>query len=213
MSGVEILKLGDFTNSVTIGGNSNAANDAANFNSARLTIDDSAAGSSHPLTFDAHTFDGTGSNHPSVNVIGGAGNDSIIGSPHNDTISGGLGADVLIGGGGSDTFVYRTAADSQPGAGAFDTITDFVSGTDRLDFSAISGISSIQGPVSAGTTINAHSIAWVVSNGQIIDIYANISNNGTMETAGGTGSHTPDMQIHLTNVTTLQVNSDFILHG
>ena len=107
VSNIEILKLGDFTNSVTLG---TLAADAMGDHT--LTVDDSAASSSHPLNLDASGFN-NGSHHPSVNVIGGAGNDIIVGSPNNDTINGGAGNDTLTGGGGNDTI--------DGGAGSSDT--------------------------------------------------------------------------------------------
>ena len=61
----------------------------------------------------------------------------------------------------NDTFAYRATSESQPGSGKFDTITDFTSLSDKFDFSAITGINVIQGSVSAGATINAHSVVWV----------------------------------------------------
>jgi Ca2+-binding RTX toxin-like protein len=48
---------------------------------------------------------------------------------------GGLGADDLTGGSGADQFVYAAAAESPLGAG--DTITDFKSGIDTLDLTAL----------------------------------------------------------------------------
>ena len=48
------------------------------------------------------------------------------------TISGGgSGGDQLSGGTGKDIFVYTDVGDSL--SAAFDTITDFTSGTDRID--------------------------------------------------------------------------------
>ncbi|MEM9128173.1 MAG: M10 family metallopeptidase C-terminal domain-containing protein [Pseudomonadota bacterium] len=54
-------------------------------------------------------------------VSGGAGQDTIIGTSADE---------VLIGGGGADTFLIKSGMGS-------DTITDFVLGEDRLDFSAL----------------------------------------------------------------------------
>ena len=79
------------------------------------------------------------------NVISGSGNDSILGDTlvnningggGNDTINGGGSADRLTGAVGADVFVYALTTDSGVGAGR-DVITDFVSGVDKLDFSAI----------------------------------------------------------------------------
>lgn len=62
---------------------------------------------------------------------GDAGNDSIAGGGGNDTLNGATGQDRLTGGTGADVFVF----DSWDGSNPFgDTITDFVSGTDRLAF-------------------------------------------------------------------------------
>jgi Ca2+-binding RTX toxin-like protein len=79
-------------------------------------------------------------------ITGGAGADTLTGAVGNDSLSGGLGADsitggfgvdVLTGGAGADIFVFgantgTTAATMVSSATATDTITDFVSGTDRL---------------------------------------------------------------------------------
>lgn len=79
-------------------------------------------------------------------VIGGAGDDTMVGSRYddsfdggagNDVIQGGRGYDVLTGGEGDDTFVF-TRQDVLSGRNyyGFDTITDFGAG-DRLDFSGL----------------------------------------------------------------------------
>jgi len=71
-------------------------------------------------------------------LTGSTGADTLIGGGGNDTISGLQGADVLTGGDGVDTFVFglNTAAVAQTsGATLTDTITDFVSGTDKLSIS------------------------------------------------------------------------------
>ena len=57
---------------------------------------------------------------------GGTGNDRLYGGQGADTLTGGPGDDRLAGGPGEDTFVFG------PGDGA-DTVTDFTSGTDRID--------------------------------------------------------------------------------
>jgi serralysin len=70
-------------------------------------------------------------------AVGGSGVDIIIGNASANVLVGGAGADQLTGGAGADAFCY--AATAQGG----DTITDFVSGTDRFEFNASSfGISS-----------------------------------------------------------------------
>ena len=69
---------------------------------------------------------------------GGAGNDTLIGGTlvdflvggtGNDNLDGREGDDSLLGGAGADTFTFS-------GVTGNDRILDFVSGTDRIDFSA-----------------------------------------------------------------------------
>ena len=55
-----------------------------------------------------------------------------------DTIIGGYGADKLTGGNGDDRFVYLSAADSS--AAQFDVISDFRSGSDRIDLTALGAL-------------------------------------------------------------------------
>jgi len=55
----------------------------------------------------------------------GSGTDVLDGGAGNDMLVGGLGADTLTGGTGADKFVYESVADSLPGAGNRDIITDF----------------------------------------------------------------------------------------
>ena len=62
--------------------------------------------------------------------------DDFAGGEGDDTIEGGTTDDTLTGGGGADTFVF----DRDSG---HDTITDFTAGTDRIDLSAFTDITSI----------------------------------------------------------------------
>ena len=71
-------------------------------------------------------------------LTGAAGPDVIIGGDGNDTITGLQGADTLTGGAGNDTFTIGTnsavvGTAQVSGATLLDTITDFVSGQDKLN--------------------------------------------------------------------------------
>jgi Ca2+-binding RTX toxin-like protein len=57
---------------------------------------------------------------------------TLTGGTGNDTLAGGLGNDILTGGAGNDTFVFNTVANASKNK---DIITDFVSGTDVIQFS------------------------------------------------------------------------------
>lgn len=67
-------------------------------------------------------------------LIGGAGNDSLSGDDGDDAIIGGLGRDALTGGAGADNFVFSQRDSLRTGA---DLITDFQTGVDHIDLSAI----------------------------------------------------------------------------
>ncbi len=73
-------------------------------------------------------------------LSGGYGNDTLDGGAGNDTLIGGLGQDTLSGGVGNDIFKYNALAElslgNQP---SFDRITDFSVG-DKIDLSAITGL-------------------------------------------------------------------------
>lgn len=66
-------------------------------------------------------------------LVGGIGNDSLNGRAGNDKFIGGGGDDTITGGSGADTFIFT----AMPGS---DTITDFTSGSDKLDLRAFVGI-------------------------------------------------------------------------
>jgi serralysin len=79
-----------------------------------------------------------------ANVLdGGGSNDTLSGGAGADRLLGGAGLDSLTGGADADTFVFTSVFDGR------DTITDFVSGVDRLEFDD-AGFSSLiaGGPVS-----------------------------------------------------------------
>jgi Ca2+-binding RTX toxin-like protein len=140
-------------------------------------------------------------------LYGGSGNDTIAGGNGVDIIVGGRGADTLTGNNSNDIFKFLSVRDSQPGTGNYDTVTDFTSG-DTFDFSSMNGITTITG-ATTGTTLDAHSIAWVVNAGdQTIDVYVNVTDD--TQTIGSIGSTAPSMQIHLTNIASLS-SGDFVV--
>ena len=69
-------------------------------------------------------------------LLGGAGNDALRGDGGADILNGGAGADRMTGGAGNDRFVFSAMEDFGTLA-LGDVITDFRSGQDKLDLSAI----------------------------------------------------------------------------
>ncbi len=84
-----------------------------------------------------------------------AGRDVLSGTPGDDVIFGGPGADTLTGGNGSDRFVYTSLRD------AGDIITDFQSGIDRLDLTALLQSLAI---VSAAPLTSGHVVCTAIGN-------------------------------------------------
>ncbi|MFZ1949737.1 MAG: M10 family metallopeptidase C-terminal domain-containing protein, partial [Pseudolabrys sp.] len=135
---------------------------------------------------------------------GGQGNDILIGNGGADTLNGGAGSDILIGGAGNDTFVFKSIADSPPGPGQFDVITDFTHNADHIDLSAIAGATNVQGQVGAASTVAANSISWFVDNAHNQTIlYVNTT---------AAANHV-DMEIHLTGTNINLAGSDILHHA
>jgi len=159
---VETLAAGSATASaisITLGANAFAA--GAGINTVTLAADTNATGSNlidASLALVADTLTLTGS----------AGIDDITGGGGADTITGGAGADNMTGGAGADTFVTGQAGASVNAAAVsqsslifgdgdtfnfsfgVDIITDFISGTDKLDV-ATAGVAATDGNGLAAT--------------------------------------------------------------
>ena len=135
-------------------------------------------------------------------ISGGSGADSLTGGSLVDTITAGLGADVITGGLGADsltgglgvdTFVYATVAQSN--GSNTDTITDFVTGTDKLqvtlDYSALTSALDINTTRAsagvAGTTLAQDALSG--QRGQFIydttasALYVNFNNDNLLTTS------------------------------
>lgn len=67
---------------------------------------------------------------------GDEGADTIRGDSGADVLYGGLGRDILSGGEGADRFIFA-AQDSKAGGGLRDVISDFTSGVDKIDLTAL----------------------------------------------------------------------------
>ena len=97
--------------------------------------------------------------------------DTITSGAGADTITGGAGADSITGGAGADVFTYTAV--SQSNSTATDVITDFTSGTDKmnvtLDYSAITAATTVNATVvttAAGITAVQNSLS--AERGQVI---------------------------------------------
>jgi Ca2+-binding RTX toxin-like protein len=147
-----------------------------------------------------------------VNLVGTSGNDIINGNGGNDTITGGLGADTLTGGSGRVTFAYNAISDSTPSS--HDTITDFSSSRDKIDFTNIAGINASHGvPTFEGKltgtgnlTLNAHSVAYIEAGGNT-EVLVNTSNTAEIVTSSNVSA--ANMEIVLVGIHLGLTSTDF----
>jgi Ca2+-binding RTX toxin-like protein len=136
-------------------------------------------------------------------LFGGDGNDILDGGAGNDTLDGGAGVDFLSGGADADVFAFGAAiAEIGLAAGSRDTITDFVSGTDRIDLSLIDANANVAGN-QAFTFVNG----GFTGLGQV----RFVNQNGVRTLEGNTtGNNNADFAILIGNVATV-LGTDIIL--
>jgi Ca2+-binding RTX toxin-like protein len=130
-------------------------------------------------------------------LISTAGNDILTGGNANDVLNGGLGNDILTGGPGNDVFVFSTTPNDLTN---LDTVTDFVSASDKLQFSkaVFSGMG-----VQIGDLSSAQFWSGNVTTAHDTDdrIVYNTSSGALLYDADGNGA-TAAIQIALIGTTT-----------
>ena len=160
---------------------------------------------------DAHLGDGAdgwfgASGHQQGAVFGGNGNDLLFGTSDADSLSGEAGddliegaggADSLAGGAGKDIFVYESVGDST--ADAFDTISGFESGIDRIDLTALAPSSvtlqaaggyTLLSAVTAAGTLAVHVTGTIALSDIVTSAVSQMSGTGAADLlrATSTGS-------------------------
>ena len=130
--------------------------------------------------------------------IGGDGDDTLDGGDGDDFLSGGLGSDVLTGGVGVDTFDFQSASDGP------DEITDFVSGTDKIQVSA----SGFGGGLIAGGTVSLVSGSDPTASDATGQFLFDTDDGRLLWDADGTGSGDAVLIATLSNIPSL-ATSDF----
>ena len=156
-----------------------------------------------------------------VNFTGGAGNDTITGDnaanqlnggAGNDTLIGGTCADRLTGGLGADTFVYAAINQSGVGAATRDVITDFVSGTDKLDFSGIDADARAAAPGNQAFSFNATAGAAFTGPAQLVFHYEGAGANEITVIQGNINNNlNPEFEVALLGHITFNPATDIIL--
>ena len=107
---------------------------------------------------------------------------------------GGSGVDTLTGGAGADTFVFATG-DSSAASGQHDRITDFTSGTDKIDVSGIDAIASTPGVIDAFNFLGTAAFNGVVG---VLDYFFDSARGVTVLQGDTNGDKVADFAIDLT---------------
>jgi Ca2+-binding RTX toxin-like protein len=206
-----------------------------------ITLD--ASGSTGTNTLSAATFATNG-----VSITGGSGADTITGSGQADVIVGGAGidtinatagADAITLGAGNDIVVYTLTAAVTLGnlsnIATLDTISDFVTGSDKLHFddaavtalakASSAQLTAIQNAVdglAAGSTLTqavaAAATALNVDNSAVTagSIYSFTFGGNTFVAvdstiANGTASATDTLLVQLTGITSVDLTNDITI--
>ncbi len=155
------------------------------------------------------------------NVIGGGGNDTLVGSGGANSLSGGDGndhldgrggKDILTGGEGADVFIFRNVAHSSPGVADRDVITDFTQGEDMIDLSIIDADTAAAGN-QAFTFLASVGAAFTGIAGELNFAFEDLEgtdNDKTIIAGDINGDQVADFSIELTGLIDLTA-VDFIL--
>ncbi|RYG87095.1 MAG: hypothetical protein EON59_08375 [Alphaproteobacteria bacterium] len=140
-----------------------------------------------------------------INARGG--NDTINGAGGNDTIIGGTSYDTLTGGTGNDTFAFASAAEIGDRPGARDVITDFTTGQDKIDLSAIDANSTLSGGQDF-TFIAANDGSFTGTAGELA-WHTEATTGRTLVQGDVNGDRIHDFELELSGIKSLKA-SDFI---
>ncbi|EPX75630.1 calcium-binding protein [Salipiger mucosus] len=139
-------------------------------------------------------------------LYGRAGDDVLDGQGGADALYGGMGADVMTGGPDDrrDRFIYFNAAESRPGAGSRDVITDFAPGEDRIEISRFDA-DTTQGFKQAFDFVGLNGLSGTAG-----ELGYRHENGDTVVEADMDGDGRPDFEIELAGVLSLAAD-DFLI--
>jgi Ca2+-binding RTX toxin-like protein len=134
------------------------------------------------LVFSGTTaFTGTGNALANL-LTGGSGADKLLGGAGDDVLTGGAGNDTLTGGTGADTIVLNSKT-------GFDTVTDFLGGTDKLQLSqSIFAVGN--GDTVIDNAVTKAGAGGFTSNAELVILTQNLSTVSAATAAAAIGSAT-----------------------
>jgi Ca2+-binding RTX toxin-like protein len=165
-----------------------------------------AAGVENLILTGTAAINGTG-NALNNTITGNTGNNILNGLAGNDILIGGLGNDNLTGGLGADTFVFNTTLNATNNR---DTITDFVSGTDKIELenSIMTGLGLTMGQLRSDQFRTGSGISTAGDSSDRV-IY-NTTTGGMFYDVDGVGGSAA-IQIALLGVNTLLTHQDIFI--
>jgi Ca2+-binding RTX toxin-like protein len=146
---------------------------------------------------------------------GMGGDDQIRGGLGNDTIEGGLGRDRMTGGDGADIFTLSNGDSPATDIAAYDTVTDFVSGVDRIDLSTIGRLGlpllGYAETTAASTSFGAAKSAAMaqMASGTVSVVFVASATDGWLFWNTDADLHTPEQVVRLTGLD----NTNRFAHG
>ena len=142
-----------------------------------------------------------------LSTLGNTNDVTITTDGGDDSITGGDGSDTLTGGNGDDTFTYTNAAESS--GSNIDVVTDFVSGTDQIDISAITGgagnyLGVFPNDAAANTALTAGGVseALLLVQGGVNQFIVDADDSGSI--------NANDLVVQLDDITELDGDTDIV---
>ncbi|MNG17449.1 Poly(beta-D-mannuronate) C5 epimerase 2 [compost metagenome] len=134
-------------------------------------------------------------------LTGDAGNDTLSGGAGNDRLVGGTGKDTLTGGAGNDIFDFNALNETGLTSTAWDVISDFARGQDKIDLSTLDANTATTTNDAFRSVIGSTTAFTAAGQLKVVNgvLYGNTDADSTAEFA-----------IQLTGITSLST-SDFIL--
>ncbi len=106
--------------------------------------------------------------------------ETLRGNDGNDTITAGIGPDIITGGAGADVFVMYAGSSRNASAATYDTITDFGTGGDSIDWTG----AALTADAGTGTGLTVNPAGLVTAGAATLADFVTALGNSTTTTSG-----------------------------